>query len=173
MQREGSLAVDLFKKGIENISNTKSLQQIDEHVEIETRRLSVSSLPLNSQQKRYLTKLNASRDLMKLLAIQRQSQLIHNINRISLDALKLFIRNFCLIYNLRFGFSVLTRLIKLLRSKKSWSQVLTINEILDEKKLIFREDGVRLGLLVGGFTGIHRYLSKKNIFHLFLFFFYS
>ena len=69
-------------------------------------------------------------------------------------ALKLFGRNFLLMYNIRSGVALVLRVLRLLRSNPR--KVLSISDLVSEGNLVFRAQAVRLGLFVGGFSFLYR-----------------
>jgi len=69
-------------------------------------------------------------------------------------ALKSFMTNFLLVYNIRAGIAVLLRLVRLVLQKPR--DMLSLTKLVGETHLHFRIEAVRMGLFIGGFTGIYR-----------------
>lgn len=63
-----------------------------------------------------------------------------------------FGRNFLLTYNIRAGVGLVLHLLGTARRKPR--SLTSLRDLVSEGSLVFREDAVRLGLFVGGFTGI-------------------
>ena len=72
------------------------------------------------------------------------------------SAFKLFVKNFLLCFNLRAGFSLFGRLLKVIASRGKIP--LTINNVVGESHLVFRDEGVRWGLFMGGMVATHEYV---------------
>ena len=64
-----------------------------------------------------------------------------------------FYRTFGLAFGLRATLSILRRLFALIRSKRP-TQALSLRALLTERHVVFREEAARVGLFVGGFSGI-------------------
>lgn len=92
------------------------------------------------------------------LPAPRQVQLEKAIKEALWEGLSLFGSNFLLTFNIRAGVGLLMHLIKMaLKRPGSLSE---LRRLVGEKHLIFREDAVRLGLFIGGFTGLYTSLEK-------------
>lgn len=76
--------------------------------------------------------------------------------REALLALQSFTQNFTLVFYLRAGLALLTRVLTLLQ--RSPAKLLSWHHLLHESKLDFRVGAVRLGLFVGGFAALYRLL---------------
>ena len=87
--------------------------------------------------------------------LRRVSEFEARFNKIFVDsgALRTFMINFLLVYNVRFGLALVVRLVTLARS--SPRTLLNLGEILSEKHLHFREEAVRMGLFVASFSGLY------------------
>jgi len=68
-------------------------------------------------------------------------------------ALRIFVTNFLMAYNIRAGISVLLRAITM--AAKRPKDLLSLDKILGESGLSFRVEAVRIGFFVGGFSGIY------------------
>ncbi|KAL6055594.1 Mitochondrial import inner membrane translocase subunit tim17 tim22 tim23 family protein isoform 1 [Balamuthia mandrillaris] len=73
------------------------------------------------------------------------------------QALHTFVRSFTVAFSIRFGISLALRALKLGQKRKTRS-LLSINELLSEKKLVVRVDAVRVALTFAAFTGGHKLL---------------
>jgi len=89
---------------------------------------------------------------------KRYPKEIQNLKQIGIQSLKSFINGFALAYGIRTGISVVLRAIHLLRTNPS--SLFSFQQLLSEKNLIVRVDAVRLGFLIGGFTGGYDLISS-------------
>lgn len=69
-------------------------------------------------------------------------------------AVKGFLVNFLLAYNVRAGVAMLLRAVRLLTSKPG--DMRSLDKFLGESNLSFRTEAVRIGLFFGGFAGMYR-----------------
>ena len=97
-------------------------------------------------------RLIKAQEFMRLLRERREVQRKKSVPEIFSSALRTLLRNFALAYNLRFAASFVLRLFNVIR-KDGFRRALDLEHLVDEGALKFRADGVRLGLLLGGFTG--------------------
>ena len=97
-------------------------------------------------------RLIKAQEFMRLLHERREVQRKKSVPEIFSSALRTLLRNFALAYNLRFAASFALRLFNVIR-KDGFRRALDLEHLVDEGALKFRADGVRLGLLLGGFTG--------------------
>eukprot|EP01094_Clydonella_sp_ATCC50884_P027678 TRINITY_DN8058_c0_g1_i1.p1 TRINITY_DN8058_c0_g1~~TRINITY_DN8058_c0_g1_i1.p1 ORF type:complete len:474 (-),score=160.00 TRINITY_DN8058_c0_g1_i1:362-1783(-) len=75
-----------------------------------------------------------------------------------------FYRTFGLVFGIRAALSIMQRLIALARSK-SPMRMLSLSELLTERRVVFREQGARLGLFLGGFSGIYTLVRQVMRVH--------
>ena len=97
-------------------------------------------------------RLVKAQEFMRLLRERREVQRKKSVTEICSSALRTLLRNFALAYNLRFAASFVLRLVNVIR-KDGPRRAFDLEYLVDEGVLKFRADGVRLGLLLGGFTG--------------------
>jgi len=73
------------------------------------------------------------------------------------QAFRIFITNFLMAYNIRAGIAVLLRLMMLLVKRPK--DLFSISKFLGETHLTFRIEAVRIGLFIGGFSGLYTALT--------------
>ena len=86
--------------------------------------------------------------------------------RVAREAWVLFGQKFALVYGVRSGVAVLARVGGTLRDPRGGPltrrlrTLASLSHLLDEKNLVVREDAVRLGIALGGFSGLY-YLLRE------------
>eukprot|EP00924_Labyrinthula_sp_SR-Ha-C_P008971 snap_masked-scaffold_2-processed-gene-8.13-mRNA-1 protein AED:0.06 eAED:0.09 QI:0/0/0/0.33/1/1/3/0/577 len=89
-------------------------------------------------------------DAMKAIGLKNCLKLLF----VRSNAMKLFVSNFLLTYNLRSGVFLLIRILQVILTKPN--SILSLKLLLDETDFRVREEAVRSGLLVGLFTSIYK-----------------
>jgi len=91
-----------------------------------------------------------------------------DLMRVAREAWVLFGQKFALVYGVRSGVAVLARVGGTLRDprggplRRRLQTLASLSHLLDEKNLVVREDAVRLGIALGGFSGLY-YLIREAL----------